>query len=245
MIKDRRDFLAKVFNTGVWATVASSSLLAPLVSVMAAVPTQLAKGRSIYSYSGDVTVDGEKLSVENVEAMPVSSNSEIVTSASSRIIFAVGKDAHFLRSNSQMKLKSAFGIAKSSHLSRGKLLSVFARRETKNQYILTTPTAVIGIHGTGLYAEAEPELKRSYICTCYGEVKISAAADASISEEIVSKHHDDPRYIFEDDVNGALIQPAPFKDHTDEELQLIESIVGRTTPYSSVKEGYPRPRRGY
>ena len=33
---------------------------------------------------------------------------------------------------------------------------------------------------------------------------------------------------------GDIIQPAPMKNHNDAELQLIEAIVGRTTPFSSV-----------
>jgi hypothetical protein len=66
-----------------------------------------------------------------------------------------------------------------------------------------------------------------------------------INEDIKARHHDQPKYVYADDSNGEIIQDAPFKNHTDEELQLIETIVGRTTPYSSVKEAYPRPRKGY
>jgi hypothetical protein len=244
--KDRREFLARIFNTGAWALVGSGGLLGPLVNVMAAVPAELIKGRNIYSFKGDVRVNGKAITKDNLKTFVIDENSTVVTGANSRIIFRVARDAHFLRSNSQMTLIGSGGVEKSMRLKSGKLLSVFAKRPlNQSLYEIRTPSAIVGIHGTGLYAEAEPELKRSYICTCYGEVKISAVVDNSVSEEIKTSHHDDPRYIYEDDASGGLIQPAPLKNHTDEELQLIETIVGRTTPFSSVKEGYPRPRRGY
>jgi hypothetical protein len=39
------------------------------------------------------------------------------------------------------------------------------------------------------------------------------------------------------------IQPAPFINHTDLELTLIESLVGRTPPFALFDEGYGGARR--
>ena len=104
----------------------------------------------------------------------------------------------------------------------------------------TTPTSTIGIRGTGLYVEARPD--SSYVCNCYGEIDIAAADDPSVTEHIVSRHHDAPRYVLK---AGAArrIQPAPFINHTDLELTLIESLVGRTPPFSLFDEGYGGARR--
>jgi hypothetical protein len=114
---------------------------------------------------------------------------------------------------------------------------VFARRPKESSTSrVTTPSAVVGTRGTDLYPEAEPEIKRSYICTCYGDANISSSNNPKINEDIVARHHDQPKYVYADDANDGIVQDAPFKSHTDEELQLIETIVGRTTPYSSVKE---------
>ena len=245
-VKDRRDFLSNVFKTGMWAAVPTSGLLAPLIDVMAAVPRELGAGRSIFSFAGDVKVDGYQVTKSNMKEVEITATSTISTASSSRVIFAVGKDAHYLRSNSEMTLDGKDKLGKSLMLDRGRVLSVFARRRRgSTPYRVTTPSAVIGIRGTGLYLEAEPEIKRSYICTCYGDVNIASSNKPSVNEDILARHHDQPKYVYEDDANGGIIQDAPFKNHTDEELQLIETIVGRTTPYSSVKEAYPRPRKGY
>lgn len=63
-------------------------------------------------------------------------------------------------------------------------------------------------------------------------------------ETIRSLHHDAPRYILADGNAGKLITPAPMKNHDDEELMLVEALVGRTPPFSSVMN-YRGGRRGY
>ena len=44
---------------------------------------------------------------------------------------------------------------------------------------------------------------------------------------------------------GRNIRPAPFINHTDQELQLVEAIVGREPPFIFPKADYSGPRRGY
>ena len=61
---------------------------------------------------------------------------------------------------------------------------------------------------------------------------------------ITSKHHDAARYIFADSQGGQIITEAPMKNHEDEELMLIEALVGRTTPFSSLM-GYSDLRKKY
>jgi hypothetical protein len=117
-------------------------------------------------------------------------------------------------------------------LATGALLSVFGAGAKR----VVTSTASSGIRGTGLYVESEPD--RSYVCTCYGEVQIATLADANVNERIVSKHHDAPRYVTKD-----RIEPAPFINHTDLELSLIEALVGRTPPFSLFDEDYGGARR--
>jgi hypothetical protein len=119
----------------------------------------------------------------------------------------------------------------------GALLSVFG----KGPRYVSAPTSTIGIRGTGLYVEAEPDL--TYVCTCYGETDIAAADDPSVTERIVSIHHDAPRYVLAKPDKGRRIVPAPFKNHDDLELMLIESLVGRTPPFSLFDESYGSPRR--
>jgi hypothetical protein len=121
----------------------------------------------------------------------------------------------------------------------GALLSVFGSRETR----IATPLATIGIRGTGVYVESDPE--RSYVCTCYGEALLSSVDDPSSNESIVSQQHDAPRYILASGGSGERIRPAPFVNHTDEELAIIEGLVGRDTPFAVFGSGFDGSRGTY
>lgn len=67
--------------------------------------------------------------------------------------------------------------------------------------------------------------------------------DPKISESIVSVHHDAPRYAMAKLDKRRRIVAAPFKNPTDVELTLIESLVGRNPPFSLFDESYGSPRR--
>jgi len=61
----------------------------------------------------------------------------------------------------------------------------------------------------------------------------------------VSQHHDKPLYILANATPGESIRRAPFINHTDQELMLIESLVGRTPPFVFPIDSYTAPRRDY
>jgi hypothetical protein len=108
---------------------------------------------------------------------------------------------------------------------------------------VNTGTATIGIRGTGFYVESDPEL--TYFCTCYGTTDVTASADPESKTTVVSYHHDRPLYILKDQERGNNIHNAPFVNHTDQELTLIEALVGRTTPFVFPNDAYNSPRRDY
>jgi hypothetical protein len=120
----------------------------------------------------------------------------------------------------------------------GALLSVFAPRKAEDALKLTATTATIGIRGTGVYLEAEPDL--AYVCTCYGQVALAASDDPNDSEIITTTNHDMPRYIASKAVKGSRIRPAPVINHDDAELKLLEAIVGRKVPKGFGKIGYSK-----
>ncbi len=230
----RRQFLIYLLSTGALtglAGCASSSESA------FALPKEMPPGRSIFQLSGDVRVNGIAASLATI----IKAGDVIETFERSYVIFVVGKDSFILRSHSKMHLPvpaSASTLPVAFHLARGKALTVLASRKTQ----LTTPTAIIGIRGTGVYIESEDDL--SYVCTCYGIADLATSDNAAVKETILSEHHDQPRYILASGQGGSRIQPAPFKNHDDEELLLIETLVGRTTPYV-VPQGLTRTRSRY
>jgi hypothetical protein len=196
-------------------------------------PRKLPAGQSVYETSGAVTVNGRAASA----ATRIGPGDRLETGAGAQLIFVVGADAFIVRADSSLEIGGSGFVVNTVRLATGAVLSVFGRGAAKR---VITPTSTIGIRGTGLYVEARPDL--SYVCNCYGEIEIGAADDPSVTERIVSRHHDAPRYVLK---AGAArrIQPAPFINHTDVELALIEALVGRTPPFSLFDEDYGGARR--
>ncbi|WP_048690842.1 FecR domain-containing protein [Catenovulum maritimum] len=237
--QSRREFLLKTLIAGGYGFTAGSALLAPLVHALGKVPRQLTSDESIFKLSGKVKVNGQYASEKTI----VTANSTIETDSNSQLIFVVGKDAHIVRENSKVILSgSSDKVETGLQLTKGKILSVFGERQGTEKHQIKTTTATIGIRGTGVYAESEDD--HSYVCTCYGQTKIASASHPATSEVITSKHHDAARYIFADSQGGQIITEAPMKNHEDEELMLIEALVGRTTPFSSLM-GYSDLRKKY
>lgn len=228
----RRELLVRALRTGMFVAGGSAGILQP-VHAMGKIPKVLEPGKSIYDMRGTVTVNGKKATQETI----ISGSDVVATGRRSHVVFAVGKDAFVLRSNSKLELSGSGMIVNTLRLVTGKLLSVFG----KTKHRMHTPNATIGIRGTGIYTEADPE--QTYVCTCYGVVDLFADKDKESSEVITSSHHDAPRYILSKESAGNNIREAPFINHTDQELQLIESLVGRVPPFSMAGGGYSSPRR--
>lgn len=226
----RRAFLLKALAAGL---LCAGGIPGAAAQIFGKRPQRLPAGQSVYEATGPVTVNGQAAS----GATRIAPGDRIETGAGAQLIFVVGADAFILREKSRMEISGTSAVIGVARLVTGALLSVFGRGTPKR---VLTPTSTIGIRGTGLYVEARPD--SSYVCNCYGEIEIAAADDPNVTERIVSRHHDAPRYVLK---AGAArrIQPAPFINHTDLELTLIESLVGRTPPFALFDEGYGGARR--
>lgn len=232
----RRRLLLQALAAGFFATglPVASTVAAPFGNI----PGKLAPERSIYRLSGRVLVNGKPADATT----RIGPRDTIETAAGAEIVFAVGQDAYILRGGSKLVLATQPGQSEVANLLRvfaGKLLAVFGR----GVHNIETPTATLGIRGTGVYIEGDPE--QTYLCTCYGTVALAARNNRDSHETIVSKHHDQPRYILNKAASGQHIRPAPFINHTDVELMLIEALVGRTPPFTFPSDDYTAPRRGY
>ena len=159
--------------------------------------------------------------------MSVAPGDVMTTGASSELIAVVGADAFLARANTRVELGggAAAFAAGALRVVTGALLSVFPPGEGKR---ILTPTAAIGIRGTGIYIEIHDA--RTYVCTCYGEAVLTPLEDPAAAETVRTQHHEEPRYIYS---RGAprMIERAPVVNHTDAELILLESLVGRRVPF--------------
>ena len=229
----RREYLARLLACGALGLVPAQLAQAGWFSFGG--PEKLPDDKSIQSLKGEVMVNGAQADLET----RIRAGDQVVTLARSEIVFAVGGDSFILRSNSSMQIDGDNNfLVQGLRLLSGALLSVFAPRKPADALTLATPTATIGIRGTGVYLEAEPDL--SYVCICYGQVALAASDDPNDSELIATTNHDMPRYITSKPVQGSRIRPAPVINHDDVELKLLEAIVGRKVPKGFGKTGYSK-----
>ena len=197
-------------------------------------PTRLPAGRSVFAVQGEVLADGKPVNRESL----ITPTQTIQTGPGAHLVFVLGSDALLLRENSRLELRLLAGAKQLFRLVNGALLSVFGPRDPNAPIDVHTTQVYMGIRGTGLYVEARAQ--ETYACTCYGRVQLTSALDAGLSETVTSLHHDAPRLI-----SAKGIAPAPFINHTDAELMLLEALVGREVPFGLVEDLYSGPRRDY
>jgi hypothetical protein len=178
---------------------------------------------------GEVLVNGSTAKTGTL----VQPGDRVATAVGGLAVFAVGEDAFLLRESSELLSSGGSMLIDSLRLVTGKLLSVFGRGRRN----ITTPTATIGIRGTGIYLEAEAE--RTYACTCYGVVDLQASNMPAARETVSTIHHDAPRYIYaHGDMPIKMIEPAPVLNHSDAELIMLEALVGREPPFVGTGKQY-------
>jgi hypothetical protein len=181
---------------------------------------QSSEKQGVRRASGDISVNGKPAGPES----PVRPGDTIVLGKGALATFVVGQDAFLMRGDSRAELIGSGALVAAVRLVAGGLLAVFGGGEHR----LTTATASIGIRGTAAYLEAEAQ--RSYFCLCYGTAEVSATMGGA-RESYSTTHHESPRYIYGDGRKDAIV-PASVSNHTDSELILLESLVGRTPPQS-------------
>lgn len=233
----RRRVLIRALAAGFFSgSLASREALA---QVLGSTPAALPPGRSIYRIEGQVLVDGQPATLDT----RVGGSATVETAANSEVVYAVGESAFIQRSDSHVTLAPSQPdsvLLSGLHLLTGKILSVFPGGRAVR---MTTKNATIGIRGTGVYMESDPE--QTYFCTCYGVAEVGATDDPASQETVLATHHDKPLYILTGAQPGENIRAAPFLNHTDQELMLIETLVGRRTPFVFPGGQYQGPRRGY
>ena len=204
-------------------------------------PMRLPPEQSIYRLRGAVKVNDADADLQT----RIRSGDTIETGAGGELVFVVGSNAMILRSESRLILtappertETSSLIITGLRLLTGKVLSVSRNRSMR----VETAVATIGIRGTGFYVESDPQ--QTYFCTCYGETEIASNTDPESRETVSATQHDHPVYIVSDGGPGRNIRPATVVNHSDAELELIETLVGRKPPFADPPPGYP-PRAPY
>jgi hypothetical protein len=202
------------------------ALAAPLAAQLGRLREALAAGKlekGVYRVRGDARVNGRPAR----EGMDVKAGDRIATGADGELIFVIGKDAMLVRNNTRVEVsgRTAALVAEGLRIVTGAVLSVFSPGARRT---IQVRTATIGIRGTAVYAEDMRD--RAYVCTCYGTADIAAVDDPAVHETVRTEHHDQPRYVYPPGAATRIVR-APVINHTDLELILLESLVGREPPF--------------
>jgi len=186
----------------------------------------LAAGRlekGVYRVKGDVRINGAPAAV----GMDVKAGDVVTTGRAAELVFVINRDAMMVRAGARVEVAGTAGALVDAGLRivTGAVLSVFQPGKPKT---IRTATATIGIRGTGIYVEALPG--ETYVCTCYGVADLAAVDDPAAHETVRTEHHDQPRFVM---AHGApqMIMKAPVINHSDAELILLESLVGRVPAF--------------
>lgn len=179
--------------------------------------------QGINQINGSVSINGTPASVGQV----IRAGDTIATGPDSSAFFVVGDSAFVMRSHSIMRVDAASTGRMIMRLLTGALASVFG----PGQHVVQSSAATVGIRGTAVYMEAGEA--NTYLCLCYGAADFTTPARPGQVTELVSRYHDSPLYI----ANDGTLARAPLINHTDAELIMLESLVGRVPPF--VQGGKP------
>jgi hypothetical protein len=225
MKNHRRTWLKRV------SKAAALGLLGP-AGISSLIQEALAKGdvptiNGINTLTGSITVNGQAAKTGTL----VKLGDKVVTGneRGTIAVIVIGKDAYLLRESTTVifdENRDRPGVLEKILIESGKILSVFAKRAAERPVRLRAQSATIGIRGTGCYIEAYPG--RTYFCLCYGEATIDAPNMPT--RNVKTKHHDDPMWL-DESTGNMKIETTKFGSHTDEELILLEKLVGREPPF--------------
>ena len=177
---------------------------------------------------GDVRLNGQSAQVGTA----VRPGDVCTTGADGNCVIVIGEHVFLLREDSEVEfeiehfeegLKTSRSVSERIRVAAGALMGVFASTEMT----IDTPLATIGIRGTGLYLEARED--RDYVCLCYGKAELTPKRKPSLAQSLDTFHHDDPRNIYKDPLahGGRVIEREKMINHQDEELIMLETLVGR------------------
>lgn len=179
---------------------------------------------------GPVGVDATRASI----GLNVKPGQTVMTGVGGEAVFIVGPDAFLQREKTKVMFEESGG-AQIMRVLTGSILSVFGKgRDGTRNLKIVTPTATIGIRGTGCYIEAEAA--QTYFCLCYGEAEVAPTGDPRQQEVIKTTHHEHPIIIHA--AGDKMMVPAGVINHSDDELILLENSVGRWPPFYGQGKSY-------
>ena len=207
-MSQRRDLLRFI------ATLGAAGVSGYLRDVLAA--GDLPPG--LHRLEGSATINGKPATA----GAKVNLGDRIATGAKSSAVVVQKGDAFLMRADTVIEIKGDNGVLTDLLVASGRVLSVFAKKPVT----VKAAVATIGIRGTGAYLEVEKD--SVYFCLCYGEAVIEGPQMEP--KTVKTSHHESP-LLLTTTTPAMTAQPGPFRNHTDEELVMLEALVGREPPF--------------
>jgi len=199
------------------AAGAAGGLTAWIHHALAADPKSLPQG--IVESRGEVLVNGKPVT----KGAPVAAGDTVETGKGARAVYLIDDNVFLQRQNSRVEFGNS--VETFLRIVTGGLLSVFGKGDSRK---ITTPTAAIGIRGTGCYIETDE--KKTYFCLCFGAVDLQPVNGQPSTFE--TTHHEKPLWIEDGKTRSARVV-----NHTDAEVIMLEALAGRPSPFPAGSGG--------
>ena len=199
------------------AAGAAGGLTAWIHHALAADPKSLPQG--IVESRGEVLVNGKPAT----KGSAVAPGDVVETGKGARAVYLIDDNVFLQRQNSRVEFGNS--VETFLRIVTGGLLSVFGKGSSRK---ITTPTAAIGIRGTGCYIETDE--KKTYFCLCFGAVDLQPVNGQPASFE--TTHHEKPLWIEDGKTRSARVV-----NHTDAEVIMLEALAGRPSPFPAGSGG--------
>ena len=216
----RRELLRAIVSSGALGAAGLSGFMSRALAA-----GDVPGGTGIARLEGAATVNGQPAKVGTVVKM----GDRIETAAGGKAVVVLKGDAFLMHPKTIIEVKGRDNSLAEMLVQGGRVLSVFSKKPVT----IKAAVATIGIRGTGAYLEVDPAAV--YFCLCYGEALVEGANMEA--KTVKTTHHETPLMLRE---TGGIVraEPGGFKGHTDDELIMLETLVGREPPF--VKSGvYP------
>lgn len=179
----------------------------------------------LHRLQGTATVNGRAAKAGDKVAL----GDRVATGPGSQAVIVLKGDAMLMRADTVIEIKGREGLLTEMVIATGKVLTVFAKKPVG----IKAATASIGIRGTGAYIEVDRG--EVYFCLCYGEAVVEGPKMQT--KTVVTTHHEQPLLMSER--NGIMdAVPGPFRNHSDDELVMLEALMGRVPPFMKAGQ-YP------
>ena len=188
---------------------------------MGGLPAAVAQQRTnVVQQTGDALLNGSRL----LPGQTIQTGDQLQTGPASSLTFVMGNASFLVRQNSMLTVERGATLNAVSllRLVTGAVASVWNKGGSRS---IVTPTLTVGIRGTGVYAEIQPNRDgRTYFCNCYGTVDLTAGASQTVSE---AQYHQSYWAEPVPNKDGSSLTPTGYLNHTDEEQEFLANLINQ------------------